>query len=407
VVLSDPSRHHQPALDGVRGLAILSVLLAHFVPALADAFRTSWARQFASHAGPGAWGVDLFFVLSGFLITGILLDTRDSPDYWRSFFGRRALRIFPLYYAFLIGLYLTNPPTGKAWTFWLHLSNWRSDLGISSNILTWHFWSLAIEEQFYFVWPIVVAVLSVRAIGPVCLMTAVGSATLRAVCARSGAEVETLHRMTPLALDGLAIGSYLAWTVRYRPASGDRLARLALPALLASALGFWALGRWNASFGTTMVIGRIILSVGGGALVLLAAYGPAPAIRILSCRPLRALGRYCYGLYLLHPIIVVQGIEPARWLARHVSPTLSPLAWMLALVAGLSASLALAAVSWRLLESPCLSLKRRFPYRPASTAALPHTDLRSAQGLPEDRATMHPQPTGCVWLALRGASDPS
>jgi peptidoglycan/LPS O-acetylase OafA/YrhL len=384
VVKQTSSGHHVPALDGVRGLAILSVLLAHFVPALADAFGTSWARLIASYAGLGGCGVDLFFVLSGFLITGILLDTRESPDYWRSFFGRRALRILPLYYIFLIALYLTNPPRGEAWKFWFHLSNWRSDLGMSSNILTWHFWSLAIEEQFYFVWPIVVAVLPVRALGPVCLLTAVGSLTLRGMAASTGAEFETLHRLTPLTLDGLSTGSYLAWAVRYRPATGHRLARLALPAILGSALAFWALGRMNPSLGTTMVAGRIIVSLGGGALVLLAAYGPAPAIRILSSRPLCVLGRYCYGLYLLHPIILVKEMGPVRRMAHHVPAHFSPLVWVLALTAGLSGSLALAAVSWRLLEAPCLSLKRRFPYRPASTAALSQPHIRLTQSARQD-----------------------
>ena len=96
----------------MRGLAILCVLMSHFVPALADVFGTSWSRQLVSYAGPGAWGVDVFFVLSGFLITGILLDTRKSPDYWCSFYGRRALRIFPLYYVFLIGLYLHQSTGG-------------------------------------------------------------------------------------------------------------------------------------------------------------------------------------------------------------------------------------------------------------------------------------------------------
>ncbi len=362
-----PSRPHLPALDGVRGLAIFGVLMCHFVPALADAFGTSSARQLVSYAGPGGWGVDLFFVLSGFLITGILLDTRKSPDYWRSFFGRRALRILPLYYVFLFGLYLTNPPKGESWRFWAHLSNWRSDLGISSNIFTWHFWSLAIEEQFYFVWPIVVASLPVRGLGPVCWLTVVVSLILRGIAAWLGAEVETLHRMTPFALDGLAIGSYLAWAVRHRPARVDRLAWLALPVLVSSMIAIWSLGKLNLSFAAIMVLGRLLVSVGGGALVLLSVRGPTLAIRTLSCRPLRGLGRYCYGLYLLHPIIVVKGMVPARWLASHVTTGLSPLAWVLALTTGLSASWVLAALSWRLLESPCLSLKDWFPYRPAST----------------------------------------
>ncbi len=358
---------HQPALDGVRGLAILGVLMSHFVPALADAFGTSWRARLVGYAGPGAWGVDLFFVLSGFLITGILLDTRESPDYWRSFYGRRALRIFPLYYLFLIGLYLTNPPAGEPWKFWIHLSNWRSDLGISSNVLTWHFWSLAIEEQFYFVWPMIVAFLPARRLGPVCLTMVSASVTLRGIAAGSGAGVETLHRMTPLALDGLAIGSYLAWIVRYRPIRAARLVRLSLPVFLISVMAVSAMGRMNLSFEAVMVVGRLLVSLGGGALVLMAVGGPAPAVRILAWRPLRVLGRYCYGLYLLHPIIVVKGIGPVHWLVSRVPVRLLPFAWILALTAGLSASVVLAAVSWRLVESPCLERKRWFPYRPGPT----------------------------------------
>ena len=120
-------------------------------------------------------------------------------------------------------------------------------------------------------------------------------------------------------------------------------------------IAIWSLGKLNLSFAAIMVLGRLLVSVGGGALVLLSVRGPTLAIRTLSCRPLRGLGRYCYGLYLLHPIIVVKGMVPARWLASHVTTGLSPLAWVLALTAGLSASWVLAALSWRLLESPCLA----------------------------------------------------
>jgi peptidoglycan/LPS O-acetylase OafA/YrhL len=377
---------HVPALDGVRGLAILGVLMSHFLPALADAFRTPWAREVVSYAGLGAWGVDLFFVLSGFLITGILLDTRDSPDYWRSFFGRRALRIFPLYYTFLVGLYLTNPPRGEAWKFVFHLSNWRTDLGISSNVLTWHFWSLAIEEQFYFVWPIVLGVLPARRVGPICLLIALTSMVARGVAAWSGAGIETLHRMTPLALDGLAIGAYLAWVVRHRRSQADRLTRFALPVCLASTMAIYALGKINVPFAAVMVVGRAIVSIGGGALVLMAIGGPASFSRLLACRPLRMAGKYCYGLYLLHPIIVVKGITRTHWFATHLPSWMLPIAWFASLVGGLAASLVLARLSWRLIESPCLSLKRFFPYRPAPAGlpSRPHIVLAPAAG-PTDR----------------------
>ena len=357
---------HVPALDGVRGLAIFGVLISHFVPVLADAFGTPWARAMVAYAGLGAWGVDLFFVLSGFLITGILIETRDSPDYWRSFFGRRALRIFPLYYVFLGVLCLTNPPAHEPWKLWLHLSNWRSDLGISSNIYTWHFWSLAIEEQFYFVWPVLLGMLPARRIGPICLCVAMASMVARATAAWSGAGIETLHRMTPFSLDGLAIGSYLAWAVRHRPIAADRLMRMAPWICLASAAAIYALGKFEIPFAAVMVFGRAIVSIGGGALVLMAVARPTLSGRLLAWPPLRMLGKYCYGLYLLHPIIVVKVMTRTQWFATHLPSWMLPLAWIASLIVGLMASLVLARLSWRLIESPCLSMKRYFPYRPAA-----------------------------------------
>ena len=146
-----------------------------------------------------------------------------------------------------------------------HLSNWRTDLGISSNVLTWHFWSLAIEEQFYFVWPIVLGLLPARRIGPICLLIALTSMVARGVAAWSGAGIETLHRLTPLALDGLAIGSYLAWAVRHRWTQADRLMRFAPPVCLTSAIAIYALGKFNIPFAAVLVVGRAIVSIGGGA----------------------------------------------------------------------------------------------------------------------------------------------
>ena len=373
------SDRHLPALDGIRGLAILGVLLAHFVPVLADKFQTPWARDLVAYAGMGAWGVDLFFVLSGFLITGILIDTRDSPDYLRNFFGRRALRIFPLYYLFLAGIYMTNPPTGESWKFWLHISNWRTDLGISSNIYTWHLWSLAIEEQFYFLWPILLGLIPALRIGPICLIVALGTVVLQVVSVRFGVGIESLHRMTPLALDGLAIGSYLAWSVRYHPAFANMLVRLSLPTILVSALVIKSLPEITP---TIMVIGRATASFAAGAIVLLGAAGPPLARRLLGWRPFRELGKYCYGLYLLHPIIVVKVMTRTDWFVAHLPSKMLPLAWLLSLTGGLAASLLLARLSWRLIESPCLSLKRHFPYRPSSTSLStpPHFNMARTGG---------------------------
>jgi peptidoglycan/LPS O-acetylase OafA/YrhL len=150
-----PLKKHYPALDGLRGIAILLVVLFHNFRAF-NYFFFGWL------------GVDLFFVLSGFLITDILLNTVGSPHFLRNFFMRRMLRIFPLYYLVLIIFFIAFPLLGlykqelqfyqdhQSW-FWFYLQNWllSTDSSPRGGALD-HFWSLAIEEQFYIIWPLII-----------------------------------------------------------------------------------------------------------------------------------------------------------------------------------------------------------------------------------------------------------
>ena len=155
---------HIPALDGLRGIAILLVVL-HNAPDFPT--HSSGFIWLAAIVGTVGWiGVELFFVLSGFLITRQLLDSQRSGNYYRAFFGRRILRIFPLYYvALLIGLVVfplvfpgavdsSSPRRDQIW-LWTFLFNWAHPFGTAGFGFS-HFWSLAIEEQFYLIWPFVV-----------------------------------------------------------------------------------------------------------------------------------------------------------------------------------------------------------------------------------------------------------
>jgi peptidoglycan/LPS O-acetylase OafA/YrhL len=182
-----------PTLDGLRGIAILVVMLFHY---MTGSYHWPVLKQVFRLCRMGWLGVDLFFVLSGFLITGILLHTKSRPHYFRNFYVRRTLRIFPLYYVVLLGVFTVgalvsslHTPTFLAlqhrqvylWTYSVNWVNWfRSDLlFVADWIEANHFWSLAVEEQFYLVWPTVVFLLSSRTLSSLCVVLVGGAWVLR------------------------------------------------------------------------------------------------------------------------------------------------------------------------------------------------------------------------------------
>jgi peptidoglycan/LPS O-acetylase OafA/YrhL len=235
-----------PRLDGLRGLAILLVMLYHTTHyGLA---RTALDEALTIVPSVGWSGVDLFFVLSGFLITGILLGTRDGTTYYRAFYARRVLRIFPLYYATLAFFLLVVPQlpffaavdhfwnpgaSREQFWYWLFLSNVQAALTGAWQHQTLDIsWSLAIEEHFYLLWLLVVRYASERR-----LLICAGTIVARCCCARrwcAGASPLAAYTLTPCRLDTLATGAAIAILARRGEARGAaRRARVVLPVALA------------------------------------------------------------------------------------------------------------------------------------------------------------------------------
>ena len=307
-----PSKLHIPALDGVRGLAILLVLASHLatVPPILPASRIG--TLFRALLTPGWCGVDLFFTLSGFLITGILLDSKGSSNYFPSFYIKRFLRIFPLYYATLVVILAVSavpvaswlgselPSPADRWAYFAYLQNWPGVLrgSIPKTNAIGHFWSLAVEEQFYVVWPLCVWLLSRRALFSLCCTGFLGALALRCTLIFHYKQTFILG-LTTSRMDGLLVGAALAIALREGWAISSRFCWLLAGAGMAIMLFIvvrhpWELVGTETYMQTIGVTGFAILS---GALIGLVLSGTGP---IFSSRIMRAFGKYSYGIYVLH-----------------------------------------------------------------------------------------------------------
>ena len=211
-----------PELDTIRGLAVLWVLFLHgFEWQYGSLHFGPAATAFLKSTQPGSLGVDLFFVLSGFLITGILLDSRTATHYYRRFYTRRAFRILPVYYTLLILLLTLHSSSPRFVLLGLiYLANMTSFFGVACDYGP--LWSLAVEEHFYLLWPLVVRNLTREMVAKVCVLVMVFVPMLRLVCFRAGWGRGSLDWYTWFVADGLATGSFVAVALRLWQTRGGR-----------------------------------------------------------------------------------------------------------------------------------------------------------------------------------------
>lgn len=376
-----------PPLDGLRGIAIILVMLHHFT-----LYRpTSGIDGLIGSVLFFGWtGVDLFFVLSGFLITGILLDTRDSERYFTTFYARRTLRIFPLYYLvlFLALVVLPKfpavhavlsgqpewPPQWTHWTqwpYWVYLTNFSIvDRGWVHGWVDVA-WSLAIEEHFYLVWPAVIWWCPPRLVALLCAVILVAEPIARVYARAAMVDPLPIYLLTWFRLDGLATGALLALAQRrgLLP-SLDRWVPVVVIAAVAGLILCTIQGGhtwwWNRRM---QQYGYSLIAIAAGAMLVSAVNRPADSLwpRMLSAGWLRAFGKYSYGLYLIHLPVMSAVREyvfnPEEWFG------LAPWsAQALFYAAAAAPAFALAWLSWRLFEAPILKLKGRFPYSRAGAA---------------------------------------
>lgn len=351
---------HIPFLDGFRGLAILLVLLYH-------CFIDFTLAKF------GWIGVDIFFVLSGFLITGILIDTKEKPNYFKNFFIRRALRIFPLYFLFLSIIFIVFPQfapsvlgdmsyykDNQIW-YWTYLQNWLLSFeGFPENYSLHHLWSLAVEEQFYLIWPVLVFFTPSNKLKLLTCILIFLSFVFRMKAYQLGfifpySYVNTFSRMDALLLGGLVymlnrdhqelIKKYLVYVMI--------LSTIIVVGFIIykKSLYFWDL---------PYIYTFIDLSIATFLAILCSKLSIADKLKVIFQHHfLRWLGKYSYGIYIFHyPLLFILTLLLLPSLNSTFHQAL--LSKFLVGCICILASCLLAYISFNFFEKHFLTLKEKF-----------------------------------------------
>ena len=349
----------------MRGMGVLAVMVTHFARHLAA---TPGIRAIEGYFDVSAFAMEMFFLLSGFLITGILLEARDKPRYFRNFYMRRVLRILPLYYGVLFVVFVVRPSWGRAvggtsspvW-LWTYVQN-----VVLARRNSWtyglldHFWSLAVEEQYYLVWPLVVFLFRPRQLLAVCGLLFVFSVAGRFVMTSGWRHLVSAYVATPFQLDPLVAGGALA--VLVREVGLARLRVSARVAVLVSLGVYFALGWYRLPMmSRPLVVGRPLLSsLLFGGIILLAVGEAGLFRRVLGARIWTFLGRYSYGLYVYHFLLIAWFV---RWIPVRAIGEAVGRPWVghfTGILIALAVSLVVAVASYELYEKQFLKLKTRF-----------------------------------------------
>ncbi len=361
--LQQTGRNHYPALDGLRGVAILLVVFLHNF-------------DFMNYFFFGWLGVDLFFVLSGFLITDILLRTMDQPRFLRNFYIRRILRIFPLFYLTLIIFLILFPLiksiqldssyyTKNQFWLWTYLQNWLFSFKAPTGDKTLlHTWSLAVEEQFYLIWPAVILMIRKPKIllwVLVFMLFAVGVARYL-VWTWHVKDLAYSSLYTFTRVDGLVIGCMLALLLRVYPGFLKKYTTLIVLLMAAINFAFYFLNGQHAfTLPYLAFVGYTTIAILFGLLVHEAVQGKSRIIQLLlDNAPLKFFGKISYGLYVYHwPVYLLF----FSWFKELFEQWRSGSTRMAEIGSGITVTLIavlISMLSYRFFEMPFLKLKQKF-----------------------------------------------
>lgn len=366
-----------PALDGIRALAVTAVFARHYGGGAHSGRVLNIYNELRLR---GAIGVDLFFVLSGFLICGILYDTRNDSRFFQRFFARRSVRIFPVFYLVVAVLLLLTPVLQYEWRwgqlpFLIYMGNLLACLdpslyrvvsanhpGAFANL--GHIWSLCVEEQFYLLWPFVVWMVRDR----VRLLWIAAGLCLLALALRGGILMfvpshlsnEIIFYTLPCRMDAMLFGSMLALLLRGE--SADRWQRSCKWIFLVTAALVITLFTLSPADDSPWLqtIGLTLIAAASAGLIGSTLRTGSTAFRLFHLRPLRILGKYSYGFYIFHAVwpIVWGSLDKGLSMRLHSSA----LGGILADVIYFALTFGVAKLSYDMFEVRFLSWKRRFEY---------------------------------------------